>query len=341
MTAFGLDISDTLVRLAVLEKRGAQFFLPVRAEITIPPEVIVDGEIRQPTVAAHLLAQLVKASRARTKRAIVSLPERQTFLKLISLPADRGVTEASVQAEASQHIPFAPGEMYFDWYLLPQKNSLGERQVVIGAAAKTLVDAYLSVLHDAGIETMSIEPESLSLVRAIWQKGQQSDAAIVLDLGRTRSTIILVRDEIVRFSVTVRYAGKDLNRFIADELKISDDQAEKAKKIFGLDPRLGRGVLYKVLSPQMDILAEKIRDVESFYVEHFIDHRPIKEVTLTGSGAMLKGIDQQLSQRLNQTVVIHPSWVYQQLRAHDPSLPIDVGLGYTTAFGLALKNFSP
>ncbi len=339
--AFGLDMSDAWIRLAVLDKGRRGLRLPIRGEIPIPSGLIMDGEIQNPQQVSARLRELLKAAGIRHRQAYVSLPERHTFIKMISLPADHPDNLAqTVKDEAQHHLPYAWDEVYFDWLVLPHPNSQGQAQALIGAAPRSLVDTYLSVLEASEIEPIGMDIESLAIARASFRPPPGQGATVLLDLGRTRSTLILVQTGVVLFSATVRYAGKELNRYIADELKISQDQAERAKRIFGLDPNRGKGLLRRVLAPQLDVLVEKVREVEAFYVDHMVDHQPIHQVVLTGSGALLRNIDHELQSRLGRPVVLQPSWVFEDIRQHDQSPQAELGYTYATAIGLALLNFA-
>ncbi len=340
MRSIGLDLSDTAIRIVVIEQRGTAWHFPVRAEIPVPAGMIVDGEMQQSEGVVELLKQLFSAAKVKPRNVVVGLPERHSFIKLVSLPGDddRAIAE-SIQDVATQHVPYAWDEMYFDWSILPTRNSRREIQVLLGASPKVLVDSYLSVLDQAGVDVVACEIESSAIVRALWRPNEQTGAKILLDLGRARSTLILVDNGQVQFSTSVRYAGKDLNKFIADQLDISQAQAERAQNLFGLDPNRGRGVLRNVLLPHLNVLVKKIEEVESFYADHFVDHQPVTMVGLTGSGAMLRGLSSELASRLKQSIAVQPCWLYQDLQHHDPHMTPEVGYAYATAIGLALRPF--
>ena len=339
MFPVALDISDSIIRLVTLEQRGHRWKLHVRAEIPVPAGYIVDGDIQHPADVSTLLQSLVSASGVHAKDVSVALPERHTFVKLISLPAEStNRMEEAIKNSLNQHIPYGPDEVYWDWQRLEQLNSLGQPQILLGASPKTTTDEYLHVLTDAGLHVTSAEIESVAIARAMLGPEPPDDTRIILDLGRSRSTLILVDHGIVQFSNTLRYAGRELNRFIADELHISIEQAERAKALFGLDPKRGKGLLRSVLAPHIDAIAEAVADVEAFFQDHFTDHQPITTIAVNGSGALLRNIDHELQQRLSQSVVVTPSWMYTQLIKTDATLPTDLGFTYTTAFGLAMRE---
>lgn len=337
MIQVAIDISDTIIRLIALE-RHRSWKLKVRAEIPVPPGLINDGDIKRTDEVGQLLKSLVVAAGVHTREMSITIPERHTFVKLISIPADSGKDlPSAIAAELTQHIPYDLAEVYWDWYQVDQLNSLGQPQVLIGAAPRRNVDEYLQLGTMAGLDVANAEIESIVIARAMLGPQPPDDARIILDLGRTRSTLILVDHGIVQFSSAIRYAGRELNQFIADELHISVDQAERAKTLFGLDPKRGKGLLRQALAPHIDAIADGVANVEAYFQEHFVDHRPISIIQLTGSGALLRGIDLELQTRLEQKVITTPSWIYQQLVKTDPNLPIELGYTHSTVFGLALR----
>lgn len=338
----GLDISDTILRLVLLDHGRRGWRLPVRAELPLLAGVVTDGTIQQPEQLSQLIRQLVTATGVKVRRLTVSIPERHSFVKLLALPAGgSGTVAEQVQTTLGQDLPYAIAEVYWDWHDLHRKNSLGEELVLAGAAPKTIVDSYLQALAGAAIEAERVEIESLAIARAMFGWQTPDDTRLILDLGRTRSNLILLDHGIVQFTSTIRYAGRELNQYIMDELRLTEEQAEKAKSLFGLDQKRGKGLLRTILLPHIEAVVDTLGQVERFYTEHFVDHQPLSTIFLTGSGALLRGIDTELAGRIQQSVVVQPSWMYQQLLRVDPQLPTELGYTFSTAFGLAMNPLQP
>lgn len=337
MRRFGLDISDSVIRLAVIERHGKSFRLPVRGEIPLSEGAVIDGTIMKPTEVTELLKKLVTAARPKSHQAIVTLPERHSFVKVITLPAGSEASEAGVKAAVLPHLPYTWEEMSYDWRLLPPIPGQAGTRIMFGSAPLSIVKSYLDVLHNAGIEAVSMEIESVAIARAMIPPNAQG-AHIILDLGRTRTSLILVSDGVVEFSTTIRYAGKELNQYIADALHLTLEQAQRAKELFGLDPTKGKGLLANVLAPQLDVLAEKIESIQEYYRSRFPTEAPISSILLTGSGALIRHLDLELSKRLHEPVTPQPAWIIRRV-SDDPTDIHDIGYTYTTALGLALQPF--
>lgn len=338
MKLFGLDISDSIIRLAVVEKSGRSFKLPVRGEIPVPDGAINDGALIQPETVADLLKQLLAAAKPATKKTVVTLPERHSFIKVVSLPTGTTPNDDNVKNAVLPHLPYDWDELTWDWHILTSTKEKAAR-IMFGCAPTELVNSYIKILSAAGIEAVGMEIESVAIARAMLRP-EQTGSYIILDVGRTRTSLILLNNGVVELSTTIRYAGKDLNQYIAEALRISPDQAQRAKELFGLDPGKGKGLLARVLAPQLDIIAKKVQTIEEYYGEHFDGEPPIGKILLNGSGALIKNIDLELSKRLKIPVVCQPAWLIDELSTN-PADVHDIAYTYTTAIGLALQQYYP
>lgn len=332
MRTIGLDISDNVLRVATLNHTRRGYSLPIHGDIPLPNGAIVDGVIAQPDVVISSLRSLLSAAKLKTKRVVAAIPERHSFVKVLTLPADSPVSDNAVQAEAAQFVPYSTEEMYTSWSPLP---SIGhEPRVLFGAAPRTIIDTYVHVLDQAKLEVVRLELESLALARGVLPANYRG-VSIILDLGTSRSTLVLVVDSVVHFTTTLRYSGKDLDTYIAESLAITADQARRAKEVFGLDPAKGKGLLAKILDPQLDALTNEIIKVQHFAKEHVSD-RPVDQVFLTGGGAQMRGMADALGKNLNIPVEPQPVPLVALLPALDDA--DDVSYTYATAIGLAMEG---
>ena len=239
MRTIGLDISDHILRLAVLHQNRHGFLLPVHGDIPLPHGAISDGIINQADIVVENLQRLLAAAKPKTRRVVAAIPERHSFVKVLTLPADSPLSENAVQTEAAQFVPYTAEEMYTSWMAIPGDSK--EQKVLFGATPRSVIDTYLRVLERAKLEVVRLELESLALTRGVLPANYHG-VSIILDLGTTRSTLVLVVDGIVHFTTTLRYSGKDLDSYIAESLAITPDQARRAKEVFGLDPDKGKGL---------------------------------------------------------------------------------------------------
>lgn len=341
-TLFGLDIGITKLRLAQIRTIRRSRVVTALREAEIPAGVIVDGQIADPTQLSRLVAALYHkkehSERIGGNGVISALPESKTFMKLIALDTrDPEKIKTQLLEEIPRHIPLPLEEIYYDWQTVAV-TPRGQSHGLIGVAPRPLVDAYLAVLRGAGLLPFALEIEASPITRCLLKEKSAADtgAQIIIDLGATRTGLIVVRDGIIQCTVSLPISGVRITQTIAATLNINAQEAEEAKLVCGLDPDRCHGALKRVLRTTFDDLCRKIETAIAFYQENFPDHLPIGEVVLTGGGANFLHLDRLLAEHLALPV-----------RLGNPLSNVELGKmkvgasalqSYVTAIGLALRG---
>ena len=159
--AIGVDISDEsfkYMRFADIEKRRAIGFF---GDHDLPSGLIVEGEIKDVPGVAKILKDTLRPFHRHTPYLICSLPEEKGFLRLVrmqKLPASE--VRQALEFQLEEHVPYPPGDLYFDYQVLPQgavpKNDM---QVVVTAYPKALIESYIQVVEQAGFIPVVFELE--------------------------------------------------------------------------------------------------------------------------------------------------------------------------------------
>ncbi|MDX1535350.1 MAG: pilus assembly protein PilM, partial [Candidatus Spechtbacterales bacterium] len=86
--AVGLDISDSSIKYAQLERKGRYFNLLAHGERDIPKGIVESGRIQNPKMLSEILEEtLVKNKPSGLSSYVVaSIPDEEIFLKVITLP---------------------------------------------------------------------------------------------------------------------------------------------------------------------------------------------------------------------------------------------------------------
>lgn len=336
--AFGLDISDTTVKIAQLRRSGRTFVAELIKEIIIPPGLVKNGEIQNIQQLASELIKLFSPFRKQlTDGVIASLPESKTFIQTIVIPKSDGSTLPAQLAESlPEYLPLPLEEMYQDNAVIDETNN--NWQIVIGAAPKTSVDNYIQLLESMHLIPVALDIQAMAIARTLLPaKEPRYRTRAIIDIGRHHASLIIHDQNTIQFTMSLPISGEQITDNIAKELNLSTDQAEKAKIICGLDPNKCEGVLRTVLEGIVDNLIKKISEARDFYQDHFINSRDIEEIILTGGGAYLLNLDQVLSEILKVPAKLGDPWE----NAHIASLPnLKAPLQYSTVIGLALRGAS-
>ncbi len=341
ITYFGLDLSDLSFKLAGLQKRKNKFELTNLNRATVPPGYFDNGKIVKMQDSALLIRELINSAQGpkiKTKFAHVCLPEKHTFIKLIKLPimSEQEIPTA-VEWAAEHHLPFTLNEIYFDYQIIPTQNSQDEISIIIGAAPKEIVDDYTKLVKLANLIPLSFKIEAIAIARAIFpEKNNSATTTAIVDLGASRSSLIIANSHAVLFSLSLPESGNQITQIISQTLKISPTQAEKAKVVCGLDPEKCAGGIKIILEKELNLLADKIVNGIKYYQNNFTDTQPIDKIYLCGGGGNLKRLNDVLTEKTGLKSETAPLEKHITL-GPKIKLPNTDWLSFTTAIGLTMK----
>jgi len=350
---FGLDISDSSLKIIKLKKKRKGFGLASLGEQRIKDGIIKDGEIKNQEELIRIIKESVlkvEGEKIRTKYAICSLPEEKSFLKIIQMPKMKEEDlKMAVKYEAENHIPLSLDEVYLDSQIIvPIKDHLDHMDVLIVAFPKNIIDSYVYCLKEAGLQPVIMELESTAIVRALVEKEISYFPLFIIDIGVDKTSFIIFSGCSLRFTSSISISSKTFTEAIAKNLKISAEEAEKIKLKYGSDSKSAKNKkILESLLPVLAGLAEQIEKCLLFYKTHAshehlnIEGQGIKKIILCGGGANVGGLSAFLSEKLGCPVELGNPWVNVLSKAQKESSLISYknSLKYTTAIGLALRGF--
>lgn len=349
--AFGLDISDLSLKLVQFKRhqplgRPSYFSLETLRSARLSPGCIVNGEIEQPENVRKKIIHLLGQDADKVYPPITSpwvvaaLPETKTFLKLIEITTpENELTYEDVSYHASQHVPFELEETYLDWQLISPDGLPGKTsQVLIGAVPKVVADSYTYLLEAANLNPLALEIETVAIARAMITEAKDYAGVgrAILDLGATRSSIIIYDKNSIQFSSTLAFSGELLTKTLAAALGKEADVVEKIKLEQGVSYDQANPQYLKIVDELIEQLVSEIRRVLQFYKDHFPATNPIDHITMCGGFANFKNLDSALSHKLR--IGSHPgnAWKNVSAIAAPPDKKIQ-GLRFACALGLALR----
>lgn len=348
--AFGLDIGDLSVKLMQMRRHnpiGRPPFFTVEAvrAAVLPPGAIVNGEIRLAEIVRKKILHLLGAEggnypRLKSPWAAANLPEQKTFLKLIEIetPAEE-LTGEDIIYQAAKHLPFNTAEAYLDWQIIPPAGAAKTTAVLIAAAQKTVADSYTRLLEEAGLSPIALEVEAIALCRALITaaKDYSGMARAILDLGGTRSGLVIYDKNTVQFSTSIGFSGELVTTALAQGLNLDHAAAEKLKIAAGARVRKEYPRYLKIIDDLIDQLIGEIKRALQFYREHFAAANPITHITMCGGSSYFENLDAVLSRALR--ISAHPGNVWKNVSAGaaPETARRAQGLELATVIGLALR----
>lgn len=209
-------------------------------------------------------------------------------------------------------------------------------RVLVGAAPKAVIDGYTTVLDRANLVPLALEIEATAIARAIVPVKDDHESVGILDIGATRSALIIYDASAIQMSISIPISGLAITKLVSDSLQVSMDDAELLKVECGLDANRCEDKMWRILYPLIEDITDKIRNALRFYKIGFPGGKKIETLYLCGGGAQFREIDTVLSRKLALKVTRANPLVNVDPRL-PKGFPAELSLNYTTAIGLAIR----
>ncbi|MBU1102321.1 type IV pilus assembly protein PilM [Patescibacteria group bacterium] len=348
ISSFGIDLSDLSIKIIKLKKTREGFKLASFIRKEIKEGLIEEGEIKKEAELIELIRKAidgVKGEALKTEYCTVSLPETESFLRMVKLPSMKKEEAAeAIKWELEANIPLSVEEIYYDWQIIEDANA-NPRQldILVGVLPKKTVNPYLNVLKKAGLKPLAFEIESIATARALINKDCRQNAILIIDIGAKRTSFFIYSGQAIYFTSSLPISNNQMTKTLSEKLGIALAKAREIKFKVGIDYKHSKSKVFEALKPSLLELSEKIKLSADFHKDHHPSaaEGKITQVLLCGGGANLAGLPKFLSDQLKRDVTIGNPWINV---SDDPSqatggLQIKDPLAYTTAIGLALRNY--
>ncbi|MEX1120222.1 MAG: type IV pilus assembly protein PilM [Candidatus Paceibacterota bacterium] len=336
--ATGVDISDSSIKILGLKQTGKGKVPDFFEERKIAPGIVREGGIEDAQSLATILTALRRKHAMNFVR--VALPEEKAYLFQTSVPktSDTDQLYTSIEFKLEEHVPIPPSESVFDYDIIQEKNNMIDVSVTV--FPKSVIENYQKVFTSAGLTPVSFTLEGQAIANAVVSK-KDTNTYMIVDFGRTRSGIAIVRNGIVSFSSTVDVGGDELTEAIMKYFKVDEVEAQKIKNEKGFINNKENEELYTSLMSTLSALKDEINRHFMYWNEKDSNQNKenkIQKIILCGGNASLVGLPEFLSAGIKAPV--EKAQVWQNAFSYDdyiPEIPYEVSLSYATVVGLALS----
>src|SRR3990167_5393004 len=344
----GVDLGSSNLKIIQLKKERSRILLETYGEIATGPYAdlpvgksahLLDAKVRE------MMMDLMKEAGAKAEQAIVSLPLRSSFIKVISFPiiSEEELKEA-IPFEARKHIPVPTNEVVLNWMVLPQgefsksgdEGFIKERKtqdILLIAIHRDAIEKYQNIFQSTRLGVKAFEIEIFSYARSVLSK--ELHPSLLVDLGAQSTRFVIVDYGVIRMAHTIDRGSLELTDALSRSLGIEFDRAEHLKYDTGLSSRPEHKEIKSVIEPILDnIFSEGSRVISEYYKKY---GRSVKKAYLLGGGALLNGIQDFAVSRFGIEVrfadpfskVEYPAFLKETLR--------EIGPTFATAMGAALR----
>jgi len=217
-TALGVDISESLISLALLKQSTKGIELLKVGSAPVPDGAIKDGNIEEPEILAKAIKELKSRNRIRARKAAVSLSTGSTIAHILEAPkgAPSNIGQF-VQNELKSYIALSGKEITFDFCGINSGQESGNRLLAVAADSQELA-VLTRMCSRAGLDLETVEPPILGYVRALFGErieGRFDSDVLIAILHGNALTLCVFRKQVLDF---VRVEDISADKAAPDEL---------------------------------------------------------------------------------------------------------------------------
>jgi len=340
----GLKIGGSQIAAACIANNGTAKLERI-ARMPLADGIVSGGELRDVGALAEALRTFFDENEMPRRGVRLGVASSRIGVRSFEIPAIDNEEQFlnAVRFRAQEALPIPLDEAVLDYRVLGEREAEGGqrlRRVLLVVAHKELVERYVEACRLAGVTLSGIDLEAFALLRAVAPPADREASALVaVSIGHDRTTLAVSDGRVCEFSRVLEWGGAELNTVLAEALEMSEAEVEPIKRSLSLDG----GDAPEGLTPEQAEAAVDVlhRGVESLvrelvssltYYQSQPGSHAIGEIVLTGGGAKLAGLPDELSRQIGVPVrlgdplgrleVTHPV-----NETEVDSLAIAVGLG--------------
>jgi type IV pilus assembly protein PilM len=284
------------------------------------------------------IRDVIAASKTKSKDVVIAVSGHSVIVKKISLPfMTEAELEESIQWEAERYIPFDINDVNIDFQIFGATQENPEvMDVILVAAKKDIINDYVSVIMESGLNPVIIDLDSFALenMLAINYEMGDGETVAVANVGATVTNINIIKNNTSAFTRDIFKGGSQMTEEIQRQLHVDHEEAEKIKVGTKVDLS-SQPIIQSVLKTASESLAVEIGNSLDFF-QSTTAYEKIGRLYLSGGGSKIKDFDIIVQQQIGIPVeVVNPfkkidysgrDFDLEYLREIGPIMAVGVGL---------------
>ena len=337
----GLDIGASSVKLVELHASGGSYQVQRVGYAALPPEAIVQGSFMNAPAISSAVREAYQDGGFKVKDVAASVSGHAVIVKRIQLPTQSAEElDESIKWEAEQYIPFDINEVNLDYQVLQSEALDGQMDVLLVAAKKDLIDDYMGVINDAGLNmaVMDVDAFALGNMYEVNYQPTGSQAVALVDIGASVININVMNGTVPVFTRDITSGGNQYTEEVQKTLNVSFEEAEKIK--VGDDSESSKDVVPQEVEEAMREVSEQLLGEIQRSLDFYratTSNAPIEKVMLCGGASQVPGLERLFEDRVElpfelvdpfhridlSSSISNP----EQVRELGPALGVAIGLG--------------
>lgn len=334
MPATAIDIGTHSIK-AISGKAGRKPVVNRAAEIPNNTGVSVPKDSVQTSKLLEMMTQLFQDYKLPKTDVRLSLPEEVVSTKVINLPPLSDAELASaIDWQAEQHIPIPLEQLSLEYQVLHRPSSKEKDQpmkVLLVGARKNIVEEFVDIFFNLGIQPTILETQIFSLIRAL-DFVPEDPTSLIVHLGANNVQLAVVHQTEIALAANKKGGGHLFNKAVRQSVSnLTAEQAEEYKKAYGLAPDQIQGKIRDAILPSLNSIGQEIVKVVKFY-NNEQPNAGISRIVLTGGTAQMRGIVEYFTELTNTEVLLA-----EPFAAFSGNIPEENHQAFIVCCGLMMK----
>lgn len=303
----GLDIGSSYIKMVQLKAARNGYELSKFDMQPIQPGIIIDGAISDKKGLTGFLVELFKKANISKEDASIGLSGQSSLIiKRISLPfMTEDELNLSIRYEAQQLIPFDLEAVTLDFHIIdktPEPDN--QMEVLLVAVNKDLLNDYIEVTRNAGIELVVVDTNQFALSNMYeFNYGISEFRNIALvNVGANTTTLNIMQKGAPIFWRESAIGSNHHTEVLENSFNLVREDAERLKKGFPIEGISAEDAQSIINKASDEIYAEIYRSLEVFRSNFY--NEEVNKIVFSGGAALIKNFCSLMSQRIDMEVEV-------------------------------------
>lgn len=351
----GIDIGGASLKLIELKNEKGRAKLVTYGYLEKEFSLLRSEEKEVKEQIVQSIKLVANKAKVTSKKVVAALPTFTVFSSVVSLPAmSHKDLAAAISWEAKKYVPMPLEEMVLDWRVLEENQVLDGlktpghqpeeaviqgkskkyQKVLLTAAPQKLVNRYVEIFKEVGLDLLSLETEVFALERSL--VGYDKTPVMLIDFGATTTIISVAAASVPLTNRSIDLGGQTITKTLADNLNIDLNRAEQFKRDFGLLEGAGTSQIPRRIEFMISALLNEVRYVLNLWQSQ--SQIPIEKIILSGGSSWLPRLPQYLTQAIGLKVIIGDPWARVIYPTELKPILEQIGPRFAVAIGLAMRE---
>ncbi len=294
----GLDIGSSSVKICEMSQAGDGYKLLKIGSARLPDGAVEDGVLQDADAVGAVIAALLKNLKIKQKKVAISMSGYSVIVKKINVAVMEDTQLAAhIQSEAEQYIPFDIDEVYLDYHdLNTSTEESGFTDLMLVAAKKDVVDAYLDMLTKIDLQVVVVDVDAFALENSFEINADCDQNVVLVDIGASKMSINIIARGASILARDVVMGSRQITEQMQGRLKLEYDAAESIK-IGSLPAEDNQQIIEDIIVNNCSQWILEIKKAIDFYISSYPDDA-INRLVLSGGGAKVNGFAALLTKEI-------------------------------------------